>query len=197
MGIEVVRPNDWTHGDSQAELDRAQERYGLNFPPDLLELLKDRRLTRGHDLNDEATIRKMLAWPFEGLLFDVESGFLWWPEWGTRPDGAGERAEVLRAVVAGAPPLIPLYSHRYLPAEPHEAGNPVFSVYQSDIVYYGADLEDYFAREFGAPGQPLQEPIKRIRFWSDLVERYGEDQVDDHLQSMIDFLSDRGQKDST
>jgi hypothetical protein len=69
---------------------------------------------------------------------------LWWPEWGEEPASPDARKEVLRSVVSHAPKLIPLIGHRYLPEEPHEAGNPVFSVYQSDVIYYGANLTDYF-----------------------------------------------------
>ena len=121
----------------------------------------------------------MLGWPLDGLLFDVENNGLWWSEWGNRPANLQARAEVLAKVVSEAPKLIPLVSHRYLPAEPHEAGNPVFSVYQSDVIYYGGDLANYFEREFVNPRVPfskripLSNPIKRIRFWSDLVERNG------------------------
>ena len=75
-------------------------------------------------------------------------------------------------MVARAPKLIPLISHRYLPEEPHEPGNPVFSVYQADVIHYGADLTDYFEREFaGWSHRPWPDHIKYIRFWSDLVER--------------------------
>lgn len=75
--------------------------------------------------------------------------------------------------MAKAPKLIPILGHRYIPEEPHERGNPVFSVYQTDVIYYGADLEDYFRREFAsAPwGAGAVEPRKRVPFWSDLVER--------------------------
>lgn len=162
----------WAEGYTQAELDVAQERYGLVFPPDLLALFRDRRPVLGYDWRtDDKEIREMLRWPLEGLLFDVENNALWWPEWGERPRSAGERAEVLAAVVASSPKLIPLVSHRYLPAEPHEVGNPVFSVYQSDVIYYGADLEDYFDREFVDNRRPLGGDIRHIRFWSELVER--------------------------
>jgi hypothetical protein len=164
----------WERGYSQAELNRAQERFALTFPPDLVALLRERRPKRGHDWNDEAAIRSMLAWPFEGLLFDVENDALWWPEWGQRPAEADARAEVLRSVVARAPNLIPLFAHRYLPESPSESGNPVFSVYQSDVVYYGSNLDNYFVREFEDLQAPLELPIKRIAFWSDLAERYGE-----------------------
>ncbi len=162
----------WAEGYSQPELDAAQEKYGLVFPPDLVALLRDRRPVLGYDWRtDDKEIREMLRWPLEGLLFDVENNALWWPEWGDRPGTPEARSEVLANVVSEAPKLIPLVSHRYLPTEPNEAGNPVFSVYQSDVIYYGADLADYFEREFVEPRRPLPEHIKRVRFWSDLVER--------------------------
>jgi hypothetical protein len=160
----------WTTGYTQAELDDAQAKFDLVFPPDLVALLRDRRPVRGHDWSDEAAIRRMLDWPFEGLLFDVEQNALWWPEWGDRPDQQQARAEILRSVISRAPKLIPLISHRYLPEQPHEADNPVFSVHQSDVIYYGADLTDYFEREFGRwDGRPWPDQIKHIPFWSDLV----------------------------
>jgi len=162
----------WTKGYTQAELDAAQAKFGLVFPPDLVALLRDRRPLGGHAWTDEVAIGRMLAWPFDGLLFDVENNGLWWPEWGERPAGPERRKEVLRSIISRAPKLIPLISHRYLPEQPHESGNPVFSVYQSDVIYYGADLADYFEREFGGWNcRPWPSQIKHIPFWSDLVER--------------------------
>jgi hypothetical protein len=162
----------WEKGYTQAELDDAQQRFGLVFPPDLVALLRDRRPVEGHVWSDETAIRRALAWPFEGLLFDVEQNHLWWPEWGTRPASPNARAEILRSVVSAAPKLIPLIAHRYLPEKPNEQGNPVFSVYQSDVIYYGANLVDYFEREFlGFNHRPWTEPTKHIPFWSDLVKR--------------------------
>jgi hypothetical protein len=115
----------------------------------------------------------MLAWPLEGILFDVENNGLWWPEWGNRPESEEERAKAVGAAVSVAPKLIPIYSHRFIPQEPHEAGNPVFSVHQSDIIIYGKDLEDYLDHEFSSPPRhrPVSREAKRIRFWSDAVDR--------------------------
>jgi hypothetical protein len=168
-----MTPAIWTNGYTQTELDDAQAKFGLVFPPDLVALLRDRRPLKGHWWSDEVAIRRMLDWPFEGLLFDVEHNTLWWPEWGQRPISPEARSEVLCSVVSRAPKLIPLYSHRYLPEEPHESGNPVFSVHQSDVVCYGADLEDYLEREFGDHRRPMRDQIKYIPFWSDLVKRNG------------------------
>jgi hypothetical protein len=160
----------WAEGYTQSELDAAQDKYGLVFPPDLVALLRDRRPILGYDWRaDDREIRSALEWPLEGLLFDVEHNALWEPEWGERPRTVNARSEVVARVVSGAPKLIPLVSHRYLPSEPNEAGNPVLSIYQSDIICYGSDLADYFEREFGDPSRDLQQPIKRIRFWSDFI----------------------------
>jgi hypothetical protein len=161
----------WAEGYKRHELDLAQETFGLTFPHDLIALFLERRPVRGWNWrSDGEHIRRMLAWPLRGLLFDVEQNDLWWPQWGERPDTAETRAEVLRDVVNQAPKMVPLVSHRYLPCEPNESGNPVFSIHQSDVIYYGADLADYFEREFGNARGPIVGPVKRIRFWSELVE---------------------------
>jgi hypothetical protein len=165
----------WTHGYTQSEIDVAQERYRLRFPPDLVDLLLDRRPADGWNWRtDDAGIRRALEHPLRGLLFDVEHNNLWWPEWGERPGLIEERAKFVTAIVEAAPRLIPLIAHRYIPEEPHAVGNPVFSVMQSDVIYYGADLADYFEREFypaPPPGKPLRDDIRFIPFWSELVER--------------------------
>ncbi|MDT4738988.1 hypothetical protein [Bradyrhizobium sp. WYCCWR 12699] len=164
----------WIEGYSRDELDRAQERFGLIFPPDLVALLREKRPVEGHDWNDDVAIRHALDLPLARLLSSIEHNPHWWPEWGERPSDIDARKEVVRDVVLRAPKLIPLIGHRYLPEEPHEAGNPVFSVFGFDTIYYGTDLDDYFERE-NAPSD-FREPLsqfKHIRFWSDLVARYG------------------------
>lgn len=169
-----MAPMTWTRGYTAAELEDAQSRFNLSFPPDLIELLLDRRPADGTDWNNEEMVRSQLAWPFEGLLFDVEENGVWWSEWGDRPAKEEERAEVLRSVLRRAPKLIPIIGHRYLPATPSRAGNPVFSVYQSDIIHYGADLLDYIDREengWASEGWPTD--LREIDFWSEMVRRNG------------------------
>jgi hypothetical protein len=73
--------------------------------------------------------------------------------------------------MAKVPTLIPIYGHRYLPAAPAPAGSPVFSVYQTDVVYCGDNLLDYVAHEFHTPPpHPTRDDRPHIRFWSDLAE---------------------------
>lgn len=164
----------WTTGYTAAEIERAQTRFRLTFPPDLVELLRDRRPVGGPDWNNEETVRPLLAWPFEGLLFDIENNGLWWAEWGNRPNAAEERTEVLAQVLSRAPKLIPIFGHRYLPATPTQAGNPVFSVYQSDVIYCGANLAHYLdAEEYGLESHSWPE-VREIDFWSELVRRNGD-----------------------
>jgi hypothetical protein len=164
---------DWTTGYTQDELDAAQERFGLRFPPDLVALFRERRPLRGYDWRRDCdAIARMLRWPLEMLLDDLESNDFWLPAWGERPAAPEARAHRLTALVTAASPLIPLIAHRFLPAEPHAAGNPVISMYGIDTVYYGANLADYFDREFtpGAQLKPMGPPIRKIPFWSDLIE---------------------------
>lgn len=157
----------WAAGYSQGELDAAQARHGLRFPPDLVALLRERRPADGYDWRtDDREIRRALAQPLEGLIFDVENNALWLPGWGEKPRKADARAEVVTAAVAAAPRLIPIYGHRYIPETPHKAGNPVFSVMQSDIIIYGETLERYISNEFGGAGFVAAESPRYIPFWS-------------------------------
>ena len=108
----------------------------------------------------------MLDWPLQGCLFDVEHNGFWLPEWGKRPELLSDAFKIATEMIAEAPKLIPIYSHRFVSEEPHEVGNPVLSVHQMDIIYYGFDLDDYLRHEFNLPGRkewPLQ--VRPIRFW--------------------------------
>ena len=166
---------------SKSELDDIQERWQLRFPPDLIELWQRHRCLAGPRsfdwlLDSPATIKSLLDWPFEGFWFDVENNRVWWPEWGERPTEVRERRDRLREIFAQAPKLIPLFGHRYIPEQPFEHGNPVFSVHQTDVVHYGTDLQDWLDRErhgWYAKPWPSGENIKVIPFWSEAVARNG------------------------
>lgn len=140
-------------GYSSEELEAIQDRWRLRFPPDLVNLLQHQRPLIGgpHSFDwltsDPAVIQDKLDWPFEGFWFDVVHNHTWWPEWGPKPHEQDGQRLRLAEVFAGVPPLIPLFGHRYLPAEPCEPGNPVFSVYQTDVIVYGVNLDDWMWRE--------------------------------------------------
>jgi hypothetical protein len=168
-------------GYSQTELDDVQGRWGLRFPPDLVEMLLERRpLINWQDCFDWVTaepgvIRASLEWPFEGYWARVRDAGYWWPEWGERPEKSRDRRAKLRELFDNAPKLIPLVGHRYLPEEPNERGNPVFSVFGADIVHYGPNLARWLEIEADPwARRPPWPPIKEIRFWGQAV-RYGND----------------------
>jgi hypothetical protein len=118
---------------------------------------------------DRKELRERLAWPVEGVLFDVEQTGFWYGGWGLRPLDDRQAVATARALLLTAPRLIPVYSHRFLPAGHGAAGHPVLSVMQTDVVVYGADLVDYLRAEFetdspsATPGRPT------VDFWSRLA----------------------------
>lgn len=170
-------------GYSQNELEDIQAKWHLRFPPDLIALYRERRRVIEHEderfssfdwiKEPDQKIQDMLDWPFEGFWFDAQHNLSrWWPEWGEVPVDLADRQACLREIFSRAPRLIPVYGHRYIPEEPHEPGNPIFSVYQMDVIYYGANLADYIARETQTPNTHKAMTTPRsIPFWSRAVER--------------------------
>ncbi|HMA37858.1 MAG TPA: SMI1/KNR4 family protein [Chloroflexia bacterium] len=169
-----------TSGLTDKEITAAESQYGFRFPPDLRALLQAflPLAARFPDWRhaDPAALHHWLQGPEDGICFDIEHAGFWWPEWGPRPGELAQALAVARRALGTVPGLIPVFAHRYLPDEPNLEGNPVFSVHQTDIIYYGHDLVSYFENEFArATGAPLPVPVdnrrlRRIRFWSALVE---------------------------
>jgi hypothetical protein len=111
-----------------------------------------------------------LDWPIDGVIFDVHNNAFWPASWGRRPRNEALAEREARAHLARVPKLVPIYSHRYLPADPAPVPSPVFSVYQTDVVYYGDNLLDYVAHEFGGTaGAEITGKPPYVRFWTDLV----------------------------
>ncbi|HXG66624.1 MAG TPA: SMI1/KNR4 family protein [Blastocatellia bacterium] len=164
-------------GLSQAEIRQIEEEYHFKFPPDLKDFLMFALPVSHGFLNwrqaDKEEIVRSLSWPYEGMCFDIAHNSFWLEEWG-RPPSLEEAFAIARKAVEYAPALIPINGHRYIPDRPDEACNPVFSVYQTDIIYYGCNLADYLENEFsyyfGRSEHSLKGEIKHIEFWSNLVE---------------------------
>ncbi len=134
----------FTEGLSDAELNAIEARGRFVFPPDLRAFLRA-ALPLSHGFVDwramsDAQLAEYLDAPFEGIAFDIEVNIFWLPEWGQRSDVLEDALAIARAAFDAAPRLIPILGHRYIPDRPREAGNPVFSVVQTDIVVYGASL---------------------------------------------------------
>lgn len=164
-------------GYSQIELDDIQAQWNLRFPPDLIDLLRGHRLLGDGPgafdwiTTDPATIQKRLEWPFDGFWFDVKNCDVWWPEWGDKPSNIDEQYRHLKEIFAKAPKLIPLLANRYLPEEPFERSNPVLSVHQTDVICYGANLQDWIEREHSGWDSRPWPPVKEIPFWSEALRK--------------------------
>ena len=161
-------------GLSDAEVQALERQFKFMFPPDLRSLLRFMIPVGSHFPNwrgDPAVLQDRFDWPFEGICFDVEHSRFWLQEWDLKPANAQARREIVGHAVADVPRLIPIYSHRYIPSAPSSEGNPVFSVYQTDIIYYGNDLADYFHKEFGVPlpTWAARTPTP-ILFWDELLK---------------------------
>lgn len=116
---------------------------------------------------DRDQLRERLAMPVEGVLFDVAENGFWYEGWGPQPAGSDDAVTVARRFLMTVPRLVPVYSHRYLPAGRGTSGHPVLSVMQTDIISQGADLPTYIRHEFG--GAPRDPGRPTVAFWRDLV----------------------------
>ena len=183
MNLEFLRTKlraagvTFAPGLTTAEVKRVEDHHGFMFPPDLNNFLKFALpISDGWpDWRDvtNAEIERMMSWPYDSISFDIENNAFWLDDWGTKPLSNDEACAVAKQKITEAPKLIPICGHRYIPDAPNLEGNPVFSVYQTDIIYYGADLLNYLENEFHyyfqTPEYCLKQPIREIDLWSRLV----------------------------
>ena len=182
--IEIIRKLKakkvkFEHGLSDEEVQQIENKFNLKFPPDLLYFLQ-KELPVSNDFvnwrsglkskSEAIAIRKKLDWPFDGMVFDIEKNGFWIEEWGTKSDNVSENIATAKRHYKTYPKMIPIRSHRYIPSKPYKAANPVFSIYQTDIIYYGYDLAHYLANEFHFELSndfiKLDKP-RHIEFWGD------------------------------
>lgn len=96
----------------------------------------------------EGTAKERRQFIEEFFEFDIEHGY-WHEDFGNKPADLAEAQHQGIAHLRTLPPLIGLYSHRFMPSSPSAAGNPVISFHgPHDTVYYGTDLHDYLMEEF-------------------------------------------------
>lgn len=166
-------------GLSEVELASVESRFGFTFADDhrrMLSLalpLDDQG--RWPDWRDgaEDALWQRVRWPVEGILFDVEHAGFWMSDWGQRPSRLPVALTVARSVLDSVPPLAPLHGHRYVPTRPTTSGNPVLSCYQTDVIYYGRDLLDWFRHEFLGEASPVVGPVTQLPFWQRLLDLDG------------------------
>ena len=169
-------------GLSADELTVAEQRFGFTFARSHREFLSRLLPVEGPEAEAGAAwpdwrhgttedLMGRLSWPTDGVVFDVLHAGFWPASWGTRPVGRSDAEAVARSRLGEVPALVPIFGHRYLPAAPTNEDPPVFSVWQTDVIYYGDDIADWSAREFGGEPHPRTiSPDRRTPFWSDLVD---------------------------
>lgn len=156
-------------GLSDMELSLAEERVGCTFPPDLAALLHiavpvAENFPAWRDLGDP-NLQQQLERPANGIVFDVLNNHFWHPDWPDRPANDADAEAVARTSLAIVPPLIPIIGHSYMPSQPCEVGNPVLSVWQTDVIVRGTDLAGWGAGERGSDGTELKTDIPFWGYW--------------------------------
>lgn len=195
-GLDWQPRTRWRGGMSATEISAAETRYGLVFPPDYRLFLETLHTpdppmigahyegsglvpTSGRRFPDwtgpSGPIESGLAWPVEGLISSIEHDESWHDSWGPRPRGRKQRGRLVRELVAAGPQLVPVFGHRYLVGPGDRAGNPVLSIYGSDVIVYAPGLRAYLPNELGlsppsTSGKGHARPVDPIPFWQDVID---------------------------
>lgn len=155
-------------GLSDWELDAAEARFSIHFPPlwrDVLSQVHPVAMTDGSTRFPDWRLRRvadtidMVIAPLERLLDDVEINGFWWPAWGQAPDVMAERLAVARTGITHVPLLIPLWGHWYV--GDHDL-SPVFSVTADDAFVAVPTLRAMVLHDHLHAATP-------VPFWSELA----------------------------
>lgn len=169
-------------GMTEDEIEKAEKYYNITFPKDLRDLLLNflpvgESFYNWNDYSEDNTkkIKKMIEDPICGIIYDIENNNFWMDIFGKCPDKIEDRVnKFIEYKDKGfIPKLIPIYSHRYVVSD-RDINYPIISVYQTDIIYYGINILDYFEREFDKNKKWTDKDyieINRIQFWSDIIEK--------------------------
>jgi hypothetical protein len=156
-------------GMTVSEIDAAQYALGFSFAVDHRDLLLLGVPIASPDWRDptSAEVTNSLNEPSEGALFDVRINAMWLASWGPRPEDETGAEAVAAAKIAEWPRMVPFWGHRCIRAGA-PTGEPVYSIVQTDCVFYGDNLADWARIEFGAAGfrQPAERPWDSLLPWS-------------------------------
>lgn len=149
--------------------------YQISFPSSLKEFLMTALpISEGfynwRNIQDDNVqfIKTVLDRPISDI-YDMAGEVYWCDDWGEEPEDEKVFQEEVRKRLKEAPKLLPIYTHRYMPMVLEE-NPPVISIHDTDIVYYGENLKDYFKVEFGMKIRDIKfQNITPIPFWSDIM----------------------------
>ncbi len=165
-------------GLSDDKINQIERDGNFHFPPDLKSLLQrvlpieDNRGYKNFPnwrAEGGKLIEKHQEFLLDGIIFDVTQQRIpyWLENWGEMPANMDDAVEIVKQVFSDAPRLIPVYGHRFISSEPPLSDNPIFSIWQTDIICMGNNLVDYFYNEFGRENRPSGQ-FRQIPFWDDL-----------------------------
>ena len=199
-GSDWQQGTHWLNGLSEQEIATIEQYYHVRFPPDYHLFLHelhcvDRPLVGAKFVDDNIMmpittpslynwqtdtkiIQDIYEWLVKGLLFDVQWNNLWQQSWGVKPTTLEAQETRLRELVNAAPKLVPIFGHRFLLTEPCKVGNPILSIYQSDMIIYADNLHSYFLAEFGSlvgVGEAISyQPVPQRRATYQTIPFWGE-----------------------
>ena len=167
-------------GLTDEEFEKIEKFYSIKFPISLRTLYKELlpEFYNWRDFSEEnvENIKNFLNAPIQGMLFDIQYNGFWKKCFGQKTDDVEENKRIALEYLEKSnnetvPKLIPIYSHRFVPSYPDIIDIPVISVVQTDIIYYGNNLVDYFENEFHEKKnkEPADLHNKYIPFWTDII----------------------------
>jgi hypothetical protein len=203
LGIVPSRSTTWTGGLSDGEIAACEKRYGLRFPSAYRSMLRElggttpmrfvgyrdgeRRTVSPEPgwldpRRDDALIRARLdalpalLWPEDAD--EPGSSCEWAATWGDDPGAREPRLAAIRRWLTRASPAWPMFAHRYMIMDEATDTAVVLSIIdRSDIVVYGASVEDYLLRELELDEQwrpPYERGHERtiddFALWPELLE---------------------------
>lgn len=169
-------------GLSNKDFDKIKKIYNLTFPTDL-KMIYENYLpvsTNFYDWSDFSVdnvnyIKEIINRPLDGILFDIEFNKFWMECFGEKTKDLKYNLKIAQKYYENnVYKPIPIYSHRYIPSYPSTENNPIFSIVQTDIIFYGNNIFNYFYIEFSKPQSKLHQKMlkqqkKYTPFWSDIV----------------------------
>lgn len=159
-------------GLADAELDLVEQTLGFEFADDHRAFLAAGLPVGAGWPNwrgGSRLLQKQLQLPLHGILYAVEWSEYWNEGWGPRPARVKDALRSANYHLARVPKLVPVHTHRYLPADRGSSGHPVLSVVRTDVTVVGADLADFIEAQIGSTAPP-SPAVATAEFWSDLTK---------------------------
>lgn len=172
-------------GVSDARISELESSLNFKFPNDLRDILSN-FVPRGikeinnsfPDWNNESieSLQKRFDWFTEGVFFDIKNNGFWYGKWGEEPENISKKIEIAKEKLLLEPKPIPICGHRCVLGIVNCDSSPVLSIWQTDIIYYGSDIMEYFVNEFEGFKLKVNTSdlrFKKENFWSDVIEGKG------------------------